>query len=579
MKPATWNTGFFQRTPDTQKNSFETDYALQRTLAYFFAENQVRNATAMSSIEELRSLGARVMANEVMEWGEEAERNLPFINHQDAFGNNLNQLVTSEGWKRLKGFAAENGIVSTAYTREYGNVSRLVSFAKVFLFAPSSAMVSCPLAMTDGCARLMEVAGNTDEERQIFKHLISRNPKTAWMSGQWMTERPGGSDVSRSETVAKQQGDVSSPEYRVSGFKWFSSATDSEVSVILAHRVDSKGDAIDSGKLSCFVGFVKEENRVRLHRLKKKFGTWALPTAEIELDHVRSYLVGEPGKGVKNIAAVLNITRIYSSLGSLSYWRRALYIAKEYSMVRSVFGKTLCTTPAHIRILADQEIAIRGMMFLGFYAAHLMGHEETKTLQSKHELILLRLIPGLGKMYICKKAVSGVSECMEALGGVGYLEFDYRMNIARILRDVQVNAIWEGTTNVLADDLARMMAKTWKQSIDALTWLVDTKLRSYEKLNIAKQTHQRFNKWKSAMESKANNLESVRRVAREIMFELAEILIGVLAISDISLTNNLTIQDEIAQRVALVWTTGRAPQKFSTDHLIVYNCPPHDAKL
>lgn len=575
MKAATWNSGFFQRTPDTQKNIFESDYGFQRALSYFFAENQVTNDVAINAITELRNLGAEVMSDRVMEWGEEAERNLPFIEHQDAFGNNLNRLVTSEGWKQLKRFAAEKGVVSTAYTREYGNISRLVSFAKVFLFTPSSAMVSCPLAMTDGCARLMELTGKSSVEKDILKHLISRNPDEAWMSGQWMTERPGGSDVSKSETTAVQVS-PSSPEYRISGFKWFSSATDSQVSVLLAHRLDSEGNPIDNGKLSCFIGFVKEENRVRLHRLKKKFGTWPLPTAEIELDNVRGYLVGESGKGVKNISAVLNITRVYSSLSSLAYWRRALYIAKEYSRVRSVFGKLLCQTPAHVRILAQQELQSRGLLLLSLYSAHLMGREETSTTASKHELTLLRILPGLGKMYICKKAVTGVSECMEALGGVGYLEFDYKMNIARILRDVQVNAIWEGTTNVLADDLARIMSKSWAQTSQALTWFIDSKLRSYSKLALAKAINQRFQAWKARVESM--KLDSLRRVAREVMFDLAEILVGALTISDIT-TGKSSIDDRIALFTASYWVTGKSPKSFAADHLVVYQCEPHSAKL
>lgn len=98
---------------------------------------------------------------------------------------------------------------------------------RYYIFSPSSAIVTCPFAMTDGAARLLsrhinapparttvntEVPKFSQQQkeaemaRRVYKEaytrLISRNPGERWTSGQWMTERPGGSDVSRSETTA-----------------------------------------------------------------------------------------------------------------------------------------------------------------------------------------------------------------------------------------------------------------------------------------------------------------------------------------------------------------------------------------
>jgi putative acyl-CoA dehydrogenase len=567
---ATSTSGFFQASPDVQQNQYLEDNGLRRVVDRFTPEKLDENSRGQA-IAELRDLGSKVVAQEVFDWIAEAERNPPFIVEQDTFGHFENKLVTSEGWRNLKAFSATNGIVSSAYERKYGCFSRIVSFAKVYLFGPSSAMVSCPLAMTDGCAKVLEMQGPLPSSGlSVYEHLISRDPTKAWMSGQWMTERPGGSDVSLSETVATQ---VSDDEYRVNGFKWFSSATDSQVSVVLAHRANDDGEHRDDGRLTCFLGYV-QEGKVRLHRLNKKFGTTPLPTAEVQLTDMRAEIIGAPGLGVKTIASVLNITRIYSAIGSVSYWRRALYIAKQYSVVRSVFGKRLCEIPAHVHILAWQEISVRAHTFLAFYGASLMGREEVDFL-NEYEKSILRIVPGLSKIVTCKRAINGVSECMEALGGVGYLEHDIRINIARLLRDTQVNAIWEGTTNVLCDDIVRSLSKNWPVNKAALEWFIADRLsvdggESSLHAELRQVLDQRFAKWIQKFESAS--FEELRRNARTFMFPLADIITCGLLVSDLRDCREKSIQDKIADELASVWVHEKSGvDTFAADFLIVYN--------
>ena len=65
----------------------------------------------------------------------------------------------------------------------------------------------------------------------MLPRLVSRDPSTAWTSGQWMTERTGGSDVGLSETVARRD---ASGAFRLYGTKWFTSAVTSDVALTLA---------------------------------------------------------------------------------------------------------------------------------------------------------------------------------------------------------------------------------------------------------------------------------------------------------------------------------------------------------
>lgn len=150
--------------------------------------------------------------------------------------------------------------------------------------------------MTDGAARLIEVYGDDALKANAYRRLTSRDPKQFWTSGQWMTERTGGSDVGNTETIA-QKGP--NGEWQVSGFKWFSSATDADMTMLLARIVDDKGNYSEGSRgLSLFFARIKDDhthsklNGVRIHRLKNKMGTKALPTAELELDGMKAQLVG-----------------------------------------------------------------------------------------------------------------------------------------------------------------------------------------------------------------------------------------------------------------------------------------------
>lgn len=530
---------------------------------------------------QLTSLGEKVVSPQILEWVAEAERNLPYIERQDLWGHTKNKLITSEGWKNLKEFGVREGSLSVFYDGKYKEFSRIIGFTVNYIFSPSSGYVVCPFAMTDGCARVCQLLGPFEASGdEYYNHLVSSDPSYSWTSGQWMTERPGGSDVSRTETIATPDPTRGSKQYKLSGFKWFSSATDSEVSIALARVGDDK-------KLSCFILPVKknvENGKIIINRLKKKFGTVALPTAELELRGAEAELVGIRGKGVATIAIVLNITRIYSSTGSVSFLRRAINIAREYSLVRQVFGHYLCDMDSHMKTLAEIETLAHGMLFLSMYGCELIGVQEMGA-ENEHQKTLGRIIPGIAKAFVCKKTVPAISECLEALGGVGYLEFDVEFNIARLLRDSQVNSVWEGTTNVLSDDFIRFLMNNTKAVVDALGWLTEDKLQdeslpehnqptasplsshqtsgkvSLNKKQIIKALKQKNSedreKW-AAFASNAGNIDvssgALTQHAREYIFSLAEILISTLLIADASRTTSDRIKDEIALEVATRWT-------------------------
>ena len=155
----------------------------------------------------------------------------PTLTQWDAWGNRVDRIELTPLWREAERIAAEHGVVATAYERAHGALSRVHQLALAYLFTPSTDIYSCPLAMTDGAARALLASGNEALIARAVPRLTSRDPATFWTSGQWMTETTGGSDVGRSETVARRD---ESGQWRLYGRKWFTSAATSQMALTLA---------------------------------------------------------------------------------------------------------------------------------------------------------------------------------------------------------------------------------------------------------------------------------------------------------------------------------------------------------
>lgn len=399
----------------------------------------------------LRRFGA-LAAGEWLALDAAAEHNPPRHVPYDAWGRRIDVIETSDAWTALDRIAAEEGLVAIGYERAHAELSRIDQFARLYLYAPSSSTYSCPLAMTDGAARLLELYPD-DVTTPVFRHLITRDPEQFWTSGQWMTERTGGSDVSATSTVAVPE----SAGYRLSGTKWFTSATTSQIAITLALVEDGRSR---TRSLSVFLVRLRDEDGllrgIRVNRLKEKLGTRALPTAELTLDGTPAHLVGGIGQGVRKISTLFNITRVYNAIAAVAGMRRAVALASDYARRRVAFGKPLAEHPLHAATLAAMELEWRAGFHLAFHVVELLGRQECGS-ATPDELARLRLLIPVAKLYTARQAVAVASEALEAFGGAGYIE---DTGLPRLLRDAQVLSIWEGTTNVLSLDVLRAIEKT-----------------------------------------------------------------------------------------------------------------------
>ncbi|KAK6539492.1 hypothetical protein TWF694_009714 [Orbilia ellipsospora] len=559
VTPNSATEGFFQEQPRLG-NQYDDDLYLQRLIqGYLPTELSQQSTNTDSPIALFKQIGAKTIAPEVFRWIDDAEKHKPYVEELATFGKPKGVLHTSAGWKELGKLAAEEGIIQTAYENRYGAYTRIVQFTKYYIYCPSSAVYTCPLAMTDAAARVLHLQlqnpSLSSTKRSIFQEafdsLTSRDPSKCWTSGQWMTERAGGSDVRNSETTAFQESDGT---YAISGHKWFSSATDSQMTIMLARTPTSAG-------LSCFFAPLKLQdgswNGVRIVRLKDKLGTRALPTAELELKGMKGYLVGEEGKGIKYISTMLNITRVHNAVSAMSFWRRGLAIAKAFAKVRKTQNKELWKNPLHIAGLAKLEVGFRANMQLTYFTVALLGFDEHGMPEGKKAAwmptdgketgLLLRVLTPLVKMVTAKGGIHALAECMECLGGVGYLENEQELNIARLYRDTNVLSIWEGTTNVLSVDVIRAFTKG--DSLAALDQWVSRVLDAQGHISLKEARGVLKSAWndiKIFVEGLSND-EALAK-CRDISFSIAFVIMGALLVLDADRDS-----DALAIETALRW--------------------------
>ena len=436
---------FFQEGPSLG-NQFREDLLLLHYLQYRMP------GEVYSKLEpELDSLGAE--AESLLELARKAEEEEPQHKSFEPWGRRVDNIVLSSAWRALEKFAIERGLLATGYERKSEQYSRIHQFALLYLFHPSSAFVTCPLAMSDGVAKLLEHHGGEDF-KEAFNHLTTRDGKDFWLSGQWMTERAGGSDLGRTETQALCLG---KNDYTLHGPKWFCSAIHTQLSVALA-RI--KGDPEGSHGLSAFLIQVRDSKNVlnpgiQIQRLKDKLGTRALPTAEVVLDGVKAKCLGERGSGIRVISTVFNISRIYNSICAISTMRRALAYVKSYAKKREAFGKPISQHLLYKKTLDTLDLEFHASFLLSFHVVYLFGKEDVGK-ASEEEKGLLRLLIPIVKLYTGRKAPVLVSEAMELIGGAAYME---DTDFPRLFRDAQVFPIWEGTTNILSLDMLRAIKK------------------------------------------------------------------------------------------------------------------------
>ena len=396
-------------------------------------------------------LGAEAGSAEMMEDAELANRHLPELVTFDRYGARIDEVRFHPSYHALMRRATWHGLHDVAWrTAADGRTGGHVAHAALLaVFSQVEAGTMCPISMTYASVPalahspsaalnwVLKIVGG-----QYDAPLGPIGDKRGLTIGMAMTEKQGGSDVRANTTRAEPDG---AGDYRLTGHKWFCSAPMSDGFLTLAYA---------PGGLSCFlVPRVTPDgarNAIQLMRLKDKLGNRSNASSEIEYHGAYATLVGEEGRGVATIIDMVHGTRLDTVAGSLGIMRAALAQAHHHVSHRRAFQRTLIDQPAMTAVIADLQLEYEAAAVLTMRIARAFDGA------TPSERAFARLSVAVGKYWLNKRVANFVYECMECLGGAGYVE---ESGLPRLYREAPLNSIWEGSGNVIALDVLRTVAK------------------------------------------------------------------------------------------------------------------------
>jgi putative acyl-CoA dehydrogenase len=202
-------------------------------------------------------------------------------------------------------------------------------------------------------------------------------------------------------------------------------------------------------------------NALRFQRLKEKLGNRSNASAEVEFEEAYAERIGEEGRGVRTIIEMVQLTRLDCAVASAGLMRMALAQAVHHARHRVVFQKKLADQPMMDAVLADLALEQEGALALVLRLAASCD----RAAHDPGEAAYWRLLTPAVKYWVCKRAPAFIYEAMECLGGNGYVE---ESMLPRLYREAPVNAIWEGSGNVMGLDVLRAFARDGEAARDML---------------------------------------------------------------------------------------------------------------
>ncbi|MGW2476293.1 acyl-CoA dehydrogenase family protein [Streptomyces sp. NPDC001665] len=394
----------------------------------------------------LTALGRSAGSAQAASWGTEANANPPRLRTHDRYGRRVDEVDFHPAWHRLLGHAVGAGLTG-AWDRPGGHVRRAAGF---LVWTQAEAGHGCPLSMTHAAVPALraepEVAAAWEPlltSRVYDEGLRPPGRKSGALLGMGMTEKQGGSDVRANTTRAEPLSEDGG--YVLTGHKWFCSAPMSDGFLVLAQAPDG---------LTCFllprVLPDGSRNPFAIQRLKDKLGNRSNASAEVEFAGTWARRIGEEGQGVRTIMGMVAATRLDCVTGSAALMRQAVAQAVHYTTHRRAFGGPLVDKPLMRNVLADLAVESEAATVLAMRlaAAYDDGGEA--------EAAFLRIAVPAAKYWVTKRCTPLVGEALECLGGNGYVE---ESGMPRLLREAPLNSVWEGSGNVQALDVLRVLRR------------------------------------------------------------------------------------------------------------------------
>ena len=433
-----------QSPPYVDVDLYASDRPLQRAVA---ANGGEHDAAALSAF------GKHWGSAEMFDLARAANEHPPELKAFDARGNRRDVVEFHPAYHHFMVESVAAGLAASTWREDATPApapAQVTRAARFYLAAQVETGHLCPITMTH--AAVAALAVERPLVAKFMPKIMSRRydprlrpwwEKRGITLGMGMTEKQGGTDVRTNTTRAEPAGEG----YAITGHKWFMSAPMCDAFLVLAQA---------QAGLTCFLmprfrpdGSV---NGLYFQRLKDKLGNRSNASSEVEFADAFAWRVGEEGRGVRTIINMVQLTRLDCAIASAGLMRMALAQAIHHARYRTVFQKHLADQPMMRAVLADMALEVEAATALTLRLARAFDLAEGDA----REAAGARLLTPAVKYWVCKRAPGLIYEAMECLGGNGYVEESI---LPRLYREAPVNAIWEGSGNVMCLDVLRALRR------------------------------------------------------------------------------------------------------------------------
>jgi len=386
----------------------------------------------------------------------DADKNGPELIKRNFLGEDVDEVKFHPSYQSLMQIAVDSEMFKVKWDpnlkNQFQHERHTLGFAAGYLYALSELGQYCPLCMTDGVARLIDLHCTEEDKKRLLPHIYTTDLEKLYTGAMFLTEKSGGSDVGRNLVKADRQKDGT---YHLSGEKWFCSNVNAELIFALA-RTDNSKDGTRGLSIFLIEKHLPDgsKNNLPIVRLKDKLGVRSMASAECVLDGTVGKLIGEEFNGFKIMTDMINLSRLYNSIAALSGARRALVEAYNFNLYRKSFGKTAIEHTLIKEKLYELGSLNVANFYLTWRAIEALDKADNGDDSEKH---LGRLLTPMVKKWSAEKAVYITRESMELMGGIGYIEDGV---VPKIMRDVMVLPIWEGAGNIMTLDMLRASLKS-----------------------------------------------------------------------------------------------------------------------
>jgi acyl-CoA dehydrogenase len=437
-------------------NAFEEDRELEALLQLYLPEDLLQHLRPhLLRLGELAGGPLDAMAMT-------ADHHPPTLEHRTRTGIDQQRILKHPAYVEMERLAfAEFGLAAMSHRAGVlgwpATMPAAAKYAMTYLFVQAEFGLCCPLSMTDSLTRTLRKFGSPELVERFLPALLAQDLDSLAQGAMFMTEQGAGSDIAATSTLARPDGAA----WKLTGDKWFCSNPDAALAMVLA-RVEGAPEGMRGVSLFLLPRTLEDgtPNTYRIIRLKDKLGTRSMASGEIRLEGATAYLVGELGRGFVQMADMVNNSRLSNGVRAAGMMRRAaaeaLYIARH----RKAFGRRLVDMPLMKRQLAKIILPGEQARTMMFQAAEALRRSDSGDTGAYP---LVRILTPLLKFRACRDARRVTGDAMEVRGGCGYIE---EWSDARLVRDAHLGSIWEGTSNIVAQDVIRAIVR--ESSLEAL---------------------------------------------------------------------------------------------------------------